>query len=218
MKKHIYLLFGIAIFGINLAYAFDTNEICIYPNPYGENNEDVDATTSFQLNNSKSYSTTDGLFGGIQDEGTTCFNVIANRSNSAKNVLWVNQQLENEGVAANGQNAAVSRMRTPTSNPYPEELNFAIQGTLTLTDSNGTYTCPNIIIGQGHYPTVNNWWIFSNTDNYNRDSPMSWLYLTCNNGTTIVDILPYNSPYSNLFRFIAYNIKDHVGTANSSIN
>ena len=42
---------------------------------------------------------------------------------------------------------------------FPDELNFAAKGTLRFSISGKNYTCNDILIGQGHFATVNNWWM-----------------------------------------------------------
>lgn len=47
---------------------------------------------------------------------------------------------------------------------YPNELNFAVQGTLKITNvSDEVIVCDNFIIAQGHFGANNNWWISSPT-------------------------------------------------------
>ncbi len=46
------------------------------------------------------------------------------------------------------------------TNAFPNRLNFALQGTLTLTYSDGvTIDCENILIAQGSVGGTNNWWL-----------------------------------------------------------
>jgi len=41
----------------------------------------------------------------------------------------------------------------------PDELNFAARGTMTFSIGGKTFVCPDILIGQGHFATANNWWM-----------------------------------------------------------
>lgn len=46
-----------------------------------------------------------------------------------------------------------------TFNHLPKTLHFAIKGTLTLTDYDGTaYKFQNIVLAQGRHGAANNWW------------------------------------------------------------
>jgi hypothetical protein len=42
---------------------------------------------------------------------------------------------------------------------FPDELNFAVQGTLKMTIGDKKITCQNILVGQGHFGLNNNWWM-----------------------------------------------------------
>ena len=45
------------------------------------------------------------------------------------------------------------------SDSLPEELNFEVFGTLSVTIDDTARVCPEMRIAQGHYPGMNNWWI-----------------------------------------------------------
>ena len=46
-----------------------------------------------------------------------------------------------------------------SSGPMPDELNFAVEGVLTLERGGETVMCDNVILAQGHYTGSNNWWL-----------------------------------------------------------
>ncbi|MBB3173443.1 hypothetical protein FHR90_001266 [Endobacter medicaginis] len=44
---------------------------------------------------------------------------------------------------------------------FPDELNFAVRGTLRFTAGGRAFTCNDFVVGQGHFATANNWWLGS---------------------------------------------------------
>ncbi len=43
---------------------------------------------------------------------------------------------------------------------YPDQLNFAVIGTMTIGSTDGnTITCENVIVAQGNFAKTNNWWM-----------------------------------------------------------
>jgi hypothetical protein len=79
--------------------------------------------------------------------------VNAGRKNSASVANWFRT------AAGNGQTIVCDSAGT-----YPNELNFAVQGTMKITnESNQVIVCENLIVAQGHFVTSNNWWISSPT-------------------------------------------------------
>lgn len=85
-------------------------------------------------------------FNGVSSSGTT-LTVSAGRKHSKSVADWFNAQ------------SSGAKLPTHTELKAPDELNFAIRGTLTLNDGNGPVVCPNVVIAQGNYGTVNYWWI-----------------------------------------------------------
>ena len=41
----------------------------------------------------------------------------------------------------------------------PDELNFAAEGTLTFSVGGKTIICNDVLVGQGHFASANNWWM-----------------------------------------------------------
>lgn len=79
--------------------------------------------------------------------------VKAGRKNSSTNAAWFKTQ------AGTGQTLACD-----SSGTYPNELNFAVQGTMVFTTTTGkVITCENVIVAQGHFGLNNNWWMASPT-------------------------------------------------------
>jgi hypothetical protein len=46
-----------------------------------------------------------------------------------------------------------------TGAKFPEDLNFAIRGDLTIKAGGTAIVCRNVVLGQGHKVTLNNWWV-----------------------------------------------------------
>lgn len=44
---------------------------------------------------------------------------------------------------------------------FPDDLNFAVKGTLAFTIGDKAITCDNVIVAQGHFAGANNWWMGS---------------------------------------------------------
>jgi len=62
----------------------------------------------------------------------------------------------------------------------PDELNFIADGTLSFTVSGvGAVVCRNVVIGQGHVLTVNNWWIGGPGMGGVRFGPLGEITQTC---------------------------------------
>ncbi len=79
--------------------------------------------------------------------------VNAGRKKSASVAGWF------KTAAGNGQTVVCDSAGT-----YPNELNFAVQGTMKITNvSDQVIICENFIVAQGHFGVNNNWWISSPT-------------------------------------------------------
>lgn len=79
--------------------------------------------------------------------------VNAGRKKSATVANWF------KSATGNGQTVVCDSAGT-----YPNELNFAVQGTMKITNqSNQVIVVQNFIVAQGHFITTNNWWISSPT-------------------------------------------------------
>jgi len=62
----------------------------------------------------------------------------------------------------------------------PGKLNFAVYGDMVVKGHNGSVKCRNIVIGQGHTGTFNNWWIgAADTRMYRVDDASVDAWLEC---------------------------------------
>jgi hypothetical protein len=87
-----------------------------------------------------------GTTSGATD-GTAQITVSAGRKGSSSVASWFKQQV------GSGQTLVCD-----TKGTYPDDLNFAVEGTLTIGSTSGkTITCDNIIVAQGNFGTTNNW-------------------------------------------------------------
>eukprot|EP00486_Rosalina_sp_Unknown_P001431 CAMPEP_0201573276 /NCGR_PEP_ID=MMETSP0190_2-20130828/17021_1 /ASSEMBLY_ACC=CAM_ASM_000263 /TAXON_ID=37353 /ORGANISM="Rosalina sp." /LENGTH=207 /DNA_ID=CAMNT_0048000023 /DNA_START=42 /DNA_END=665 /DNA_ORIENTATION=+ len=83
-----------------------------------------------------------------QSDGS--IDVIAGRKGDKDNAKWFKTNLQ-DGVAL---------YSTSNNDPsVPDKLNFAIYGKLIFGLSGVEYTLNDVVIGQGHFSTTNNWWI-----------------------------------------------------------
>jgi hypothetical protein len=81
--------------------------------------------------------------------GQGVIDVQAGRNNTSGPATWFKQQV-----------GAGQTIVCDTSGTYPSDLNFAVEGTLTIGSVNGkTITCDNVTIAQGNYAGTNNWWM-----------------------------------------------------------
>ncbi|MFY0563524.1 hypothetical protein ACN28E_06730 [Archangium lansingense] len=95
-----------------------------------------------------SHSITSGQpFDGVKSIGGGTIRVTAGRKKSSGVADWFNAQ------------PSGAKLPTHTELHAPDSLNFAMSGTLTLNDGNGPIVCPNFVIAQGNYGSVNYWWI-----------------------------------------------------------
>jgi hypothetical protein len=99
------------------------------------------------------YSITSGQpYGGTTagiSSGKGLITVTAGRKGSSSVATWFKQQV------GSGQTLVCD-----TKGTYPDSLNFAVEGTLSIGSANGnTITCSNIIVAQGNFGTTNNWWM-----------------------------------------------------------
>ena len=81
-------------------------------------------------------------------DGKCTITVKAGRKKSSSVADWFTQQI--------GTGNAIA---CDSSGPMPDELNFAVEGTLTLTQGDTVMTCENMIVAQGNFSSVNNWWL-----------------------------------------------------------
>jgi hypothetical protein len=74
--------------------------------------------------------------------------VKAGRKKSKSVADWFQQQV------GSGQTLVCDSTGT-----FPKELNFAVEGTLAMQVGGKNITCSNVIVAQGNFTTVNNWWM-----------------------------------------------------------
>ena len=86
-----------------------------------------------------------------QDQGYILIN--AGRHKTDATAAWFKSQ------AGTGQTLACD-----SSSTYPNQLNFAVQGTLKITTlTNKVYSCEKFTVAQGNFNETNNWWLASPT-------------------------------------------------------
>lgn len=168
----------------------DSNDVLFY------SGQDPHPTVRFDLD---SHSITDGQpWGGVSCSGRT-ITVRAGRHGSQSVARWFNGQFS--GAAALRQAGAGAWGTLATNDFHPEDLNFAIRGTLSLGLASGTVVLPNFVLGQGHWGSENNWWITAPGMTLNWDSPTNphrvmgtSMQGTQNARTVVVNFIYQNSP------------------------
>jgi hypothetical protein len=89
-----------------------------------------------------------GVTSGVSG-GKGKITVKAGRKGSTQVADWFKQQV-----------GAGQTLVCDSKGTYPDKLNFAVEGTLTIGEVNGrTVECDNVIVAQGHFATTNNWWM-----------------------------------------------------------
>jgi hypothetical protein len=90
-------------------------------------------------------------YGGVSIKNNNTVTIKAGRHKTTQVAHWFNDGVQGGGAIA-----------LTYSDTAPQELNFAVRGTLTLVINNITYTAQNFILAQGSTPTGgNNWWLGS---------------------------------------------------------
>ena len=89
-------------------------------------------------------------YGGVSVKGTTV-TIKAGRHKTSQVADWFDSAVKGGGGIA-----------LTYGDTSPDELNFAVRGTLTLVINNVTYTAQNFVLAQGSTTTGgNNWWLGS---------------------------------------------------------
>ncbi len=132
-----------------------------------------------------------------------CLIIRAGRKASYNNAAWVKKMQLERGLSWIPDSATAS---SRASDPLPDKLNFAFIGTLYYERMGLFYRCENVIIGQGHYFGINNFWVFSN----NQEEPHSlacydlagykyFLYIKNSNNPTLIEGIKveFEKPFTN---------------------
>ena len=139
------LLLAAAVFSIQTMADTDTNDVFLHVNGITSCSFTV---SSYDITSGEDY---DGTTATAED-GACKVTITADRKKSEDVAEWFEQQI--------GTGNAIA---CDSSGPMPDDLNFAVEGTLVLTQGDQTTTCDNIILAQGHIPLLftNNWWLGS---------------------------------------------------------
>jgi len=166
------------------ATAPETNELLFY----GYTNTIVKSANFTPLGH---YISSGELYGGVgTNANPNAIDIYANRYNTAETVQWV----ANKMLTVNKVPWQSDYMLTTYSDSIffkddaPQELNFAVYGTLTLKlvfeNQTQLLNCYNVILAQGYTSSFlgatsdDNWWIFANKKIYYDYLPNS-IILTC---------------------------------------
>ena len=85
----------------------------------------------------------------------------------------------------------------------PDKLNFAVEGTLVLTQGDQTTTCKNVILAQGHFGVTNNWWLGSPDVNSGGVPFVGPLTEQCSSGGILPKVVVYSPPQPCVNNFTA---------------
>lgn len=115
----------------------------------------------------------------LDSDGGECLDVQAGRKDSASNVSWVKNQNNIGNYYWSNQYALDVADQSAL---MPDQLNFAVLGTLSIEYAGNSYVCNDVILGQSNSSHTNNqWWIF---DNPKADAVNAYNRLYCTNTTT----------------------------------
>lgn len=162
------------------AYAVDDNKMCLTTDDKSHPTPSPTIIKEFLYDpNSQWYSATDSSsWGGVSIDKSGCLHVYVNRDNSSVPKSFVEDGLAESSI----HGMSPTRTNLPFSIAWnssnmvgygggtPDELNFAIKGTLKIANGSintpGTilFECRDVYIGQGHFAFGNNWWIFTNNN------------------------------------------------------
>lgn len=88
-----------------------------------------------------------GTVSGLEgDEGT--ITVRASHKGFVEIADWFNQQVDRGSATACGLARSI-----------PEELHFAVRGSITIYQDDSVILCDNLVVAQGRFLTGNRWWI-----------------------------------------------------------
>jgi len=226
MKKNL-LILATMVLVIFPAYAdkielpvnVDVNEV----NFYGTNEVNIETVKFILEDHSIDNQTWQGLYDGSQGlslpnealNNPHSLYIAANRNGSTKVKDWVQNKVES--LLNNKAWIGATALTTYTwSDSLPGSLNFAVLGKLVfLIGETRTaameFTCPNVIIGQGHTRDgntpggINNWWIFSNQLKDNDGDKGTYISLHCSTSS-----IEFNSGGKEfLLRITPTRLSDH---------
>jgi hypothetical protein len=105
-----------------------------------------------------------GWYSGMKD-GEGYIYVHAGRKGSSYVANWFKDRAD----VAVGDRVAMDS--------WPDKLNFAIYGDIIVKGANGAkhVKCKDIVIGQGHTGSYNNWWIGGKSEYMKKDGDYVWL-------------------------------------------
>lgn len=92
-----------------------------------------------------------------------CLQINSNRENSDQVVQAVQSVFQSEGIQWSSSNMATRKF---DDSGLPQQLEFAVKGTLLINYAGIDYSCKNAMFGQGYdqFNQNHNWWAFSNVN------------------------------------------------------
>lgn len=83
-----------------------------------------------------------------------------------------------------------------SSGPMPDKLNFAVEGTLVLTQGDKVTTCENLVLAQGNIAALftNNWWLGSPDVKSGGVPYIGPLLQSCSSGGRLPQVVTYSPP------------------------
>lgn len=83
-----------------------------------------------------------------------------------------------------------------SSGPMPDKLNFAVEGTLVITQGDKVTTCENLVLAQGNIAVAftNNWWLGSPDVKSGGVPYIGPLLQSCSSGGRLPQVVTYSPP------------------------
>lgn len=164
-KRIMLIIASLSFAFTKVAYADDPtqkdNYFCVVQDP-NKNNVPID----FKQYDYGHDATDIYSWGGITqvDSGkyAGCIDVKASQDISTLVTDWVWSKLYYNNIIPSWDGNYMTATDGYDDTKPPEELAFAIFGDLTINAKGVTYTCKNVIIGQGKHNHGHNWWVFNN--------------------------------------------------------
>ncbi len=125
-------------------------------------------------------------------DGKCKVTIKAGRHGSSEVAKWFSSEIDTGAAIA-----------CDSSGPMPDKLNFAVEGTLVLTQGDQTTTCENVILAQGHFGFTNNWWMGSPDVNSGGIPFVGPLTQKCSAGGVLPKVVVYTPPQPCVNNFTA---------------
>jgi hypothetical protein len=176
-NRHLLILPSLFLSAAVMAGA-DSNDVYLHVNGLTDCSY---AVSAYDVSKNKDY---DGTSAKVED-GKCKITVKADRHKTEQVAEWFADHV--------GTGSAIA---CDSSGPMPDELNFAVEGTLVLTQGDKVTTCADLILAQGNITAAftNNWWLGSPNVKSGGVPYIGPLLQNCSSGGILPQIVTYSPP------------------------